>query len=107
MDKGNPAGIICLDFQKAFYKVPHQKPSEKLSYYGIRRKSVLWVKSWVKDRKPKVGLNGHYSGWMEVKSVLPQGFVLGPALFNMFINDLDMGTTMKSPNVQMIVNYFR
>ena len=98
LDRGDVNAVVFLDLKKAFDTVDHDVLLAKLSLYGIRESAYDWFKSYLKNRIQKCVVNGSLSKVCSPGCGVPQGTILGPLLFLIYIND-QCQTVYRSTNL--------
>ena len=93
MNSQQQTDLLFIDFSKAFDTVPHKRLLNKLKFYGIRGPLLQWISSWLTKRYQRVIVDGESSSATTVKSGVPQGTVLGPLMFLVYINDINENIT--------------
>ena len=101
IQSGIPIDVVYFEFQKAFDTVPHSRLLLKLAAYGISGNLLNWIKSFV-YRKRCIVIKGEFSPWSSVRSGVPQGSVLGPLFFAIFVNNLP---TMVKSSLVLFADY--
>ena len=88
LDNGQDVSIAILDISKAFDRVWHRGLVNKLKTIGIRGQLLKWLTDYLENRCQRVVINGVQSPWLTIKAGVPQGSILGPLLFLVYVNDI-------------------
>ena len=88
LDKGKLAGAILTDLSKAFDCLNHELLIAKLNAYGFSPKSLTYIYIYLSNRRQRTKINNCFSSWSSIKAGVPQGSILGPLLFNIYLNDI-------------------
>ena len=88
MDGGKLAGALLTDLSKAFDCLNHELLIAKLEAYGFDQSSLSYIYSYLSERKQRTKVNNSFSEWSNIFVGVPQGSILGPLLFNIYLNDI-------------------
>ena len=87
--------IMLIDLQKAFDTINHKILLRKLHAIGFYEKTMAWFKSYLSDRVFKVNINSHFSNVSKISCGVPQGSILGPILFSIYVNDIPQSRSFR------------
>ena len=86
LDKGKDVGAVVMDLSKAFDTINHDLLIAKLEAYGLSTNALLFMPSYLRNRSHRISINSSFSTWEKIIASVPQGSILRPLLFNIFLN---------------------
>lgn len=99
VDNGLLNGVIFIDLKKAFDTIDHEIILQKLAKYGVDQDALKWLKSYLANRLQQCNVNNHLSSTSPLNYEVPQGSIIGPLLFLIYINDLPNCLSLGSPRM--------
>ena len=100
LDKGKSVGAIFINLSKAFDTLNHDLSIAKLEAYGFSENPLNYIQSYLHNRLQRTNVNNNFSLWKDIFSGFPQGSILGPLMFSIYINDIFL-----FPNNEYLSNY--
>ena len=106
VDKGKKVGTIFMDLSKAFHTLNDNLLLAKLNAYGFSLNAIKFVQSYLSEQFQRANINNNFREWCKIFLGVPQGLILGPLSFNIFINDISsLCKTLISATLLMIIYY--
>ena len=99
MDKDEVTGLVFINFRKLFDMIDHKLLLRKLSVYGTNTSAVSWIQSYLSNRQQFIKLGNQSSELLRIKQGVPRGSILGPVLFQLFVNDMPLNISKSTLDI--------